>query len=55
MFDKFFDCMNTRNLDEGMRKLKPDLNGYFSEKDSRLKVLLKQHYSVHHFHFINSG
>ena len=38
MFDKFFDCMNTRNLDEGMLKRKPDLNGYFSANDSRLEV-----------------
>ena len=38
MFDKFFDCLNTRDLEEGMKKRKPDLNGYFSENDSRFKV-----------------
>ena len=37
-FDKFFDCMNTRNLKEAKEKRKPDLRGYFSPKDSRLKV-----------------
>lgn len=38
VFDKFFDCMNTRNLEEAKKKRKPDLSGYFSGDDSRLKV-----------------
>ena len=38
MFDKFFDCLNTRSLVEAKQKLKPNLNPYFSSEDSRLKV-----------------
>lgn len=38
MFDKFFDCLNTRSLLEATRKRKPDLKPYFSSKDSRLEV-----------------
>ena len=38
MFDKFFDCMNTRNLKEAAQKRKPDLQPYFSPSDVRLKV-----------------
>ena len=38
MFDRFFDCLNTRNLTESMKKRKPDLRAYFSEKDSRFEV-----------------
>ena len=38
MFDRFFDCMNTRNLEEAKQKRKPDLKPYFSPTDSRLKV-----------------
>ncbi len=38
IFDRFFDCMNTRNLKEGKMKRKPDLRAYFSQDDARLKV-----------------
>jgi hypothetical protein len=38
MFDRFFDCLNTRNLDEAKFKRKPDLRAYFKPTDSRLKV-----------------
>ena len=38
MFDRFFDCMNTRRLSEGREKRKPDLNPYRSDKDPRLTV-----------------
>lgn len=39
LFDQFFDCMNTRNLDEGWKKRKPNLRPYFSSEDPRFKVL----------------
>lgn len=38
MFDRFFDCLNTRNAVEGKHKRKPDLDPYRSDKDARLKV-----------------
>lgn len=38
IFDKFFDCLNTRNLKEAQLKRKPDLRGYFSPKDTRINV-----------------
>ena len=38
MFDKFFDCLNTRNLDEAKQKRKQDLRGYFKPNDKRLDV-----------------
>ena len=38
IFDKFFDCMNTRCLQEAGQKRKPDLQPYRSPDDSRLKV-----------------
>lgn len=38
LFDKFFDCLNTRSIDEAKYKRKPDLRPYYSAKDSRLKV-----------------
>ena len=38
MFDKFFDCMNTRRAKEGKEKRKPDLDPYRSDKDIRLNV-----------------
>ena len=40
MFDPFFDCPNTRNLDEAKLKRKPDLRAYFKPDDSRLRVSL---------------
>lgn len=35
MMDKFFDCMNTRAKNEGMRKKKPNLEPYFDKNDER--------------------
>lgn len=46
MFDRFFDCMNTRNLDEAKFKRKPDLRAYFKPADSRLKVRNLVFYNV---------
>ncbi len=37
-FDRFFDMLNNRCLEEGIRKIKPDLNPYRSSEDKRLKV-----------------
>ena len=37
-FDCFFDMMNTRCLEEGMQKRKPDLAPYKSPNDDRLKI-----------------
>ena len=49
MFDKFFDCSNTRHSGEGKRKRKPDLNPYRSSKDVRLQV--SQYYMQNNMHF----
>ena len=38
MFDRFFDMLNTRCLEEGIQKRKPDLAPYRTPDDSRLKV-----------------
>lgn len=38
IFDKFFDCLNVRSLDECVLKRKPDKRPYKYEDDSRLKV-----------------
>ena len=38
MFDRFFDCMNTRRLTEGKEKRKPDLDPYRSPNDARLTL-----------------
>ena len=38
MIDKFFDCLNTRHLEEGKRKRKPDLDPYRNVNDRRFKV-----------------
>lgn len=40
MFDRFFDMMNTRCLEEGKKKIKPDLDPYRSAEDKRLKVII---------------
>lgn len=37
-FDRFFDMLNTRCLEEGTKKIKPDLDPYRSSADERLKV-----------------
>ena len=36
--DRFFDMLNTRSLEEGGNKRKPDLNPYRSPDDPRFKV-----------------
>ena len=33
MFDRYFDMMNTRAIDEGLRRRKPDLKAYYEDKD----------------------
>ena len=38
MFDKFFDCLNTRRAGESKEKRKPDLDPYRSPNDKRLTV-----------------
>lgn len=38
MFDKFFDCLNTRRIGEGKEERKPDLEPYWSDKDVRFTV-----------------
>lgn len=38
IFDRFFDMLNTRCLEEGIQKIKPDLHPYRSSEDKRLKV-----------------
>ena len=38
MFDRFFDCLNTRNANEGRQKRKPDLDPYRSVEDKRFDV-----------------
>ena len=37
-FDKFFDIMNTRCLEEGIQKLKPNLKAFETPDDPRLDV-----------------
>ena len=46
MFDKFFDCLNTRSLTEATRRRKPDVAPYMSINDPRLKVCNLQNYSL---------
>ncbi|XP_065909327.1 uncharacterized protein [Dysidea avara] len=38
-FDRFFDMLNTRNLDEAYYKLKPDLRAYRKKDDTRFEWL----------------
>ena len=38
MFDRFFDMMNSRAIDEGLRRRKPDLKAYECLEDSRFQV-----------------
>lgn len=38
-FNKFFDCLNVRNLLEGRSKRNPDLNPYRNVNDARLVLL----------------
>lgn len=42
-FDKFFDCLNVRSLDEWAKKKKPYLKPYRSSTDERLGV---SHYAI---------
>ena len=39
-FDKFFDCLNVRNLDEHWKRRKPNLKPYTRSDDERLIVSL---------------
>ena len=39
MFDKFFDCLNSRSLTEADRNRKPNVALYKSPNDQRLKVI----------------
>ena len=47
IFDRFFDMLNTRSLEEGIHKRKPDLAPYRTAEDGRLKVI-----SYHHALFL---
>ena len=38
LFDRFFDMLNTRAIDEGIRRRKPDLKAYEKVDDSRFQV-----------------
>ena len=38
--DKFFDCLNVRNLDEHIKKRKPNLKPYTDISDPRFKVMV---------------
>jgi hypothetical protein len=38
MFNRFFDCLNTRNLNEATQKRNEDLRPYTRADDDRLKV-----------------
>ncbi len=40
-FDKFFDCLNGRNLKEHILERKPNLKPYYSPDDERLKVCIE--------------
>ena len=50
VFDKFFDCMNVRSMNEWMSKKKPNLKPYNNPDDSRLEVDYYC-YSVLHTHY----
>ena len=38
LFDRFFDCLNTRNAEEGKKKRKPDLDPYRTVENRRFQV-----------------
>ena len=42
VFDRFFDMMNTRAIDEGLWRRKSDLKAYEKEDDSRFQVGILQ-------------
>lgn len=46
MFDKFFDCLNGRNLKEHILRRKPNLKPYFSSSDGRLEVQFARYRSL---------
>ena len=37
-FDKFFDICNTRSIEEGEKKRKPNLKPFYVKEDQRLEV-----------------
>ena len=41
IFDKFFYCLNGRNMQEHFKRRKPNLRPYYSSEDDRLKVELQ--------------
>ena len=45
LMDKFFDCLNVRNLTEYIKKRKPNLEPYTDASDPRFKVSF--HYCFH--------
>jgi hypothetical protein len=38
LVDRFFDCLNTRSMQESIKNRKPDLMPYSSDKDPRFQV-----------------
>jgi hypothetical protein len=40
-FDRFFDMLNTRSMEESIYKRKPDLAPYKTSEDTRLEVRRK--------------
>ena len=38
-FDRFFDMLNTRSLEEGIYKIKPDLLAYKTFDDPRFTII----------------
>lgn len=42
-FNKFFDCLNVRGLDEHRTKRNPNLKPYTSPTDERLNVSIINH------------
>ena len=54
MFDRFFDCMNTRDAKEGKQKRKPDLDPYRSVKDKRFDVSFEVVIIRHDFRVVSA-
>ena len=53
-FDKFFDICNTRSIEEGEKKRKPNLKPFYVKEDQRLEV--KNNFRVSYVdHFGDSG
>lgn len=57
MFDRFFDCLNGRNLSEHIKRRKPDLKPYYRSDDERLDVstIIKISDLAIDLHFCHSG